>query len=94
MLVPPIPESLMIPSPRDAGLASSIGRLLTSTSVENAVGAAVIDEQGRRTDIIGVVQAGPLGTFQRRVQAALYLPMSQDVLASMSMSRVTPDKWL
>jgi hypothetical protein len=51
----------------------------------NAVGAAVIDEQGRRTDIIGVVHAGPLGTFQRRVEAALYLPMSQDVLASMSM---------
>jgi ABC-type lipoprotein release transport system permease subunit len=51
----------------------------------NAVGAAVIDEQGRRTDIIGVVHAGPLGAFQRRVEAALYLPMSQDVLTSMSM---------
>jgi ABC-type lipoprotein release transport system permease subunit len=51
----------------------------------NAVGAAVIDEQGRRTDIIGVVHAGPLGAFQPRVEAALYLPMSQDVLTSMSM---------
>jgi ABC-type lipoprotein release transport system permease subunit len=51
----------------------------------NAVGAAVIDEQGRRTDIIGVVHAEPLGAFQRRVEAALYLPMSQDVLTSMSM---------
>lgn len=51
----------------------------------NAVGAAVIDEQGRRTDIIGVVHSEPLGTFQRRAEPTLYLPMSQDVLASMSM---------
>ncbi|MGC1414580.1 MAG: ABC transporter permease [Candidatus Acidiferrum sp.] len=51
----------------------------------NAIGAAVIDEQGRRTDIIGVVHEGPLGAFQRRVEAALYLPMSQNVLTSMSM---------
>jgi len=51
----------------------------------NAVGAAVIDEQGRRTDIIGVVHSGPLGAFQRRVQPTLYLPMAQDVLTSMSM---------
>ena len=51
----------------------------------NAVGAAVIDEQGRRTDIIGVVHSGPLGAFQRRVEPTLYLPMSQDVLTSMSM---------
>jgi len=51
----------------------------------NAVGAAVIDEQGRRTNVIGVVHAGPLGAFQRRVEPTLYLPMSQDVLTSMNM---------
>jgi ABC-type lipoprotein release transport system permease subunit len=51
----------------------------------NAVGAAVINEQGRRTDIIGVVHAGSLGAFQRRAEPALYLPMPQDVLTSMSM---------
>lgn len=51
----------------------------------SAVGAAVIDEQGGRTDIIGVVRSGPLGAFQRRVEPTLYLPMSQDVLTSMSM---------
>ena len=51
----------------------------------NAVGAAVIDEQGRRTDIVGVVHSGPLGAFQRRVEPTLYLPISQDVLTSMSM---------
>ncbi|MBA0087300.1 MAG: hypothetical protein HRJ53_20135, partial [Acidobacteria bacterium Pan2503] len=51
----------------------------------NAVGAAVIDEQGRRTNIIGVVHSGPLGAFQRRVEPTLYLPMSQRVLTSMNM---------
>jgi putative ABC transport system permease protein len=51
----------------------------------NAVGAAVIDEQDRRTDIVGIVQSGPLGAFQRRVEPTLYLPMSQVVLTSMSM---------
>ena len=51
----------------------------------NAVGAAVIDEQGQRTDIVGVVHSGSLGAFQRREEPMLYLPMSQDILASMSM---------
>jgi ABC-type lipoprotein release transport system permease subunit len=51
----------------------------------NAVGAAVIDEQGRRTGIVGVVRSEPLGTFQQRVEPALYLPMSQDVFTQMSM---------
>jgi ABC-type lipoprotein release transport system permease subunit len=51
----------------------------------NAVGAAVIDDQGRRTDIIGVVHAGPLGAFQRSAEPTLYLPMPQDVLTSMNM---------
>jgi putative ABC transport system permease protein len=51
----------------------------------NAVGAAVIDERGRRTDIIGVVHSGLLGAFQRRPEPTLYLPMSQDAPTSMSM---------
>lgn len=51
----------------------------------NAVGAAVIDEQGRRTDIIGVVHSEPLGAFQQRAEPILYLPMSQNVLTSMNM---------
>lgn len=54
----------------------------------NAVGAAVIDEQGRRTNIIGVVHSESLGAFQRRTQPTLYLPMSQDVLTSLSMSMI------
>lgn len=43
-----------------------------------AVGASVIDEVGRRTEIIGVVHSTPLGTFQRRVEPAIYFPMTQD----------------
>jgi ABC-type lipoprotein release transport system permease subunit len=50
----------------------------------SAVGAAVIDEQGRRTGIIGVVHSQALGTFERRAEPALYLPMSQDPLPRMS----------
>ncbi|PYT32960.1 MAG: hypothetical protein DMG57_00010 [Acidobacteria bacterium] len=50
-----------------------------------AVGAAVIDEQGRRTGIIGVVRSESLGTFQRHMAPALYFPMLQDVLTRMSM---------
>lgn len=51
----------------------------------NAVGAAVIDEQGRRTDIIGVVHSEALGAFQQRAEPMLYLPMSQNVLTTMNM---------
>jgi hypothetical protein len=42
------------------------------------LGASVIDERGRRTAIIGVVESERLGTFQLRPQPALYLPMWQD----------------
>jgi putative ABC transport system permease protein len=44
----------------------------------DAVGAAIIDDRGARTTIIGVVHTDPLGSFQRHVEPALYLPMSQD----------------
>jgi ABC-type lipoprotein release transport system permease subunit len=57
-----------------------------------AVGAAVIDERGRRTGIVGVVQSEPLGTFQRGVEPMLYLPMSQDVLPRMSM--IVRARWI
>jgi predicted permease len=51
----------------------------------NAVGGAVIDDAGRRTEIIGVVQASPLLTLQRRVEPAIYFPMSQDFLVRMTL---------
>jgi putative ABC transport system permease protein len=50
-----------------------------------AVGAAVIDDRGRRTNVIGVVHSAPLGTFQRRVEPAIYFPMSQDTLPRMTL---------
>jgi len=51
----------------------------------NAVGAALIDDRGRRTTIIGVVHTEPIGAFQRRVEPALFLPMSQDLPPRMTM---------
>jgi putative ABC transport system permease protein len=49
------------------------------------VGSAIIDAEGRRTTVVGVTQSAPLGTFQRQVEPALYLPMLQDVLPRMTM---------
>jgi len=43
-----------------------------------AAGATVIDEMGRRTEIIGVVDAPPLSAFQRSAPPAIYLPVIQD----------------
>ena len=51
----------------------------------NGVGAAVIDSAGRRTEIIGVVRSLVLRTAQRRPEAAIYLPMTQDFLPRMTM---------
>jgi hypothetical protein len=51
----------------------------------NALGAAVIDDEGRRNWIVGVAASAPLGTFQRHVEPALYLPMSQDIFPRMTM---------
>ena len=51
----------------------------------NAVGGAVIDRAGRRTRIIGVVNAATLGTFQRRAEPAIYFPMAQDFLPRMTL---------
>jgi predicted permease len=42
----------------------------------NAVGSAVIDETGRRAEIIGVVASPPLGTFQPGMRPAIYFPMA------------------
>jgi ABC-type antimicrobial peptide transport system permease subunit len=50
-----------------------------------AIGAAIIDDRGARTTIIGVVHTDPVGSFQRHVEPALYLPMSQDASPRMTM---------
>lgn len=49
------------------------------------VGSAVIDDSGRRTTIVGVVHSAPLATFQRRVEAAIYFPMTQYCLPQMTL---------
>jgi hypothetical protein len=50
-----------------------------------AVGSAVIDAQGIRTTVVGVVHSRPIGTFQRRSEPAIYFPMSQDCLRRMTL---------
>jgi hypothetical protein len=51
----------------------------------NAVGGAVIDAVGRRTEIIGVVHSALLRASQRHVEPAIYLPMGQDFLPLMTL---------
>jgi putative ABC transport system permease protein len=51
----------------------------------NAVGAAVIDGLGRRTEIIGVVHTALLRAFQRRVEPAIYFPMAEDFIPRMTL---------
>jgi ABC-type antimicrobial peptide transport system permease subunit len=53
-------------------------------------GGAVIDETGRRTEIIGVVQSARLGTLQRSTDPAIYLPMVQDYQPRMTVLLAAP----
>jgi putative ABC transport system permease protein len=57
----------------------------------NAVGRTVIDDSGRRAEIMGVVRSAPLGTFERRVEPAIYFPMAQDFLPYMTLILGAPD---
>jgi ABC-type antimicrobial peptide transport system permease subunit len=45
---------------------------------DKALSAALVDSNGFRTQIIGVVKSQPLGTFEQHVQPAIYLPMWQE----------------
>ena len=51
----------------------------------NAVGGALIDAVGRRTEIVGVVHPVVLRASQRGAQPAVYLPMTQDFLPQMTL---------
>jgi ABC-type antimicrobial peptide transport system permease subunit len=51
----------------------------------DAVGGAVIDSEGTRTTIIGVVGSTKLRAAQRDVPPTLYLPQEQDVQPRMTM---------
>ena len=57
----------------------------------NAIGGAVIDAGGRRTEIVGVVRSTSLRAGQRLVEPTLFLPMAQDHLPRMTAVIVTPD---
>jgi predicted permease len=50
-----------------------------------AVGTALIDGAGGRTEIIGVVRSTLLGTSQRSPEPTLYLPLGQDYQARMTL---------
>jgi ABC-type antimicrobial peptide transport system permease subunit len=49
------------------------------------LGAGVIDESGRRTEIIGVVRSQVFGTFEQHAEPAIYFPMWQDCPARMTL---------
>jgi predicted permease len=51
----------------------------------HAVGAAVIDDRGQRTEIVGVVRAAALRSSQRGVEPAIYLPVAQAFLPRMTL---------
>jgi hypothetical protein len=51
----------------------------------DAVGGAVIDSIGRRTEIAGVVQSARLRASQRRPEPTLYIPMLQEFLPRMTL---------
>jgi hypothetical protein len=42
------------------------------------LGAVMIDDQGMRTEIIGIVRSRSFGTFQQHAEPAIYFPMQQD----------------
>jgi predicted permease len=51
----------------------------------DAVGGAIIDGSGIRTEIVGVVGSTLVGTSQRHPEPTLYLPLGQDYQARMTL---------
>ena len=51
----------------------------------HAAGGAVIEEDGRRSEVIGVVDAGVLHLMQRRPEPTVYYPMSQRYAPQMTL---------
>jgi len=49
------------------------------------LGAGIIDDEGHRTEIIGVVRSPVLGTFQQHAEPAIYLPMQRDCSQRMTL---------
>ncbi len=57
----------------------------------DAVGGAVIDAAGNRTEIVGVVQSSVLRTSQRRDEPAIYFPLGQDYRPLMTLFLSAPE---
>jgi putative ABC transport system permease protein len=51
----------------------------------NAVGGAVIDSSGQRTEIVGVVHPALLRGSQRRLEPSMYVPMAQNFQRNMTL---------
>lgn len=58
----------------------------------NALGTAVIDDGGVRTEIIGVVGSQVFGTFEQHAEPAIFFPMWQDCPPRMTLM-LKPSKW-
>jgi putative ABC transport system permease protein len=56
-----------------------------------AIGGAVIDANGRRTEIVGVVRSTLLRAAQRLTEPALFLPATQDFLRRMTAVIAAPN---
>lgn len=56
----------------------------------DAVGGAVIDSWGRRTEIIGVVESALLRFSQRRIEPAIFTSVTQDFVPRMTLVLGTP----
>jgi ABC-type antimicrobial peptide transport system permease subunit len=52
----------------------------------NAIGGAIVDSIGRRTEIVGVVHAPLLRASQRRAGPTIYSPMGQDFVPRMTLT--------
>jgi ABC-type antimicrobial peptide transport system permease subunit len=58
----------------------------------NPLGAAIIDDRGVRTVIVGVVESHLLGTFQKQGEPTVYFPMRQDPTPRMTLI-LQASKW-
>ncbi len=56
------------------------------------LGAGVIDDNGARTEIIGVVRSQAFGTFEQHAEPAIYFPMWQDCPRRMTLM-LKDSKW-
>ena len=57
----------------------------------HAVGGAIIDADGQRTDIVGVVRTAPVGALERTIEPAVFLPMAQDWVPQMTVILSAPE---